>query len=85
MVNEEFPTGEQKNLYYRVLKMYESDLITLLMNVIQQAELNPSTLSYNSFARALKVTPLKKAYEITNTHISELPDIDVEKIQMNNN
>ncbi|MGN7479817.1 helix-turn-helix domain-containing protein [Solibacillus silvestris] len=78
LINEEFYTGEQKNLYYHVLNMSESDLMNLLMNVIQQAELNPSTLSYNSWARALKVTPLNKAFEITNTRISELPNIDVE-------
>lgn len=78
LINEEFHTGEQKNLYHHQLNIGEYDLMTLLMNVIQQAELNLSTLSYSSWAKALKVTPLNKAFEITNTRISELPNIDVE-------
>jgi len=78
LINEEFHTCEQKNLYHHQLNMSENDLMTLLMNVIQQVELNPSTLSYSSWTSALKVTPLNKAFEITNTRISELPNIDVE-------
>jgi|GEM_PF-6426256 len=78
LINEEFHSGDQKNLYHHQLNMSENDLMTMLMNVIQQTELNPSSLSYNSWTKALKTAPLNTAFTITNKKKHELPDIHVE-------
>lgn len=78
MINETFITGDQKNLYHQQLNLSENDLMHFLMNVIQQTELHPTNLSYSTWSNALKISPLKKAIEITNARRNELPDIHVE-------
>lgn len=78
LINETFVNGASKNLYHQQLNLNENDLMHFLMNVIQQTELHPTNLSYNTWSEALKITPLKKAIEITNARGNELPFIQVE-------